>query len=46
MKSLIFIPIYLKKEIHALSACITSFRMQEEDIVFLVRALNKAMKGW
>ncbi len=38
--------VYLKKETHALRACITSFRTQEEDIIFLVRALNDAMKGW
>jgi len=34
--------VYLKKRIHALRACITSFRTQEKDIVFLVEALNKA----
>lgn len=36
----------IKKQVHTLRACITSFRMQEEDIVFLVKALNKTMKGW
>jgi hypothetical protein len=38
--------VYLKKQIHALRACITSFRTQEEDIVFLVRTLNNAMEEW
>jgi glutamate/tyrosine decarboxylase-like PLP-dependent enzyme len=32
--------VYLKKQIHALRACITSFRTQEEDIIFLVEVLN------
>jgi glutamate/tyrosine decarboxylase-like PLP-dependent enzyme len=36
--------VYLKKQIHALRACITSFRTQEKDIVFLVETLNKAKK--
>ncbi|NIM10860.1 MAG: aminotransferase class V-fold PLP-dependent enzyme [Candidatus Aminicenantes bacterium] len=34
--------VYLNKQIHALRACITSFRTQEEDIVFLVKALKGA----
>lgn|GEM_PF-5371785 len=34
-----------KGEVPALRACTTSYRTQEEDVVFLVDALNAVLQG-